>query len=174
MGQPRKLGAKSEDRAKCPKKCPAHAHNVQMRWQMRAMRNRMCSHLEVGSLDAHSLSRGDDTGEHTSESIEASLLAGRHHLRDVHAQGSVGVARADTVGDRVIHGSGVQVLHAVTLGHGRRRQMVAHHLQQGLAAGSHSDNKEYSDTHAETDQPSIQRKENVKTSRSNALVALLA
>jgi hypothetical protein len=42
------------------------------------------------------------------------------------------VASANGVGALVVHGTFVEVLHAVPLGLDRRRQMAHHHLEQSL------------------------------------------
>jgi len=52
----------------------------------------------VGALDADLLAGLDDAGEDTAESVEAALVVGGDHLRDVHHEGTVGVALADTLG----------------------------------------------------------------------------
>jgi len=86
----------------------------------------------VRTHDTDGGTSGDLTGEHTTESVEASLFGGRNHLGDVHHERTVLVASTDTLGARIVHGTGVQVLDTVSLGDGRGRKVVDNHLEKSI------------------------------------------
>eukprot|EP01137_Pigoraptor_chileana_P031526 Opistho-2@19439 len=87
----------------------------------------------VGSHEAHLLASGDNSREDTSESVETALVRGGHHLRDVHHERCLGVARADTNGSLVVHGAFVEELAAVLLRRGGRREMDRNHLKERIS-----------------------------------------
>ena len=70
---------------------------------------------EVGSHDPALLTSGNNTGEDTAKSVESSLVGGRHHLRDVHHQGSGGVTVLDAHAGKIVRGSLVQKLGSLKL-----------------------------------------------------------
>ncbi|KAK1256398.1 hypothetical protein MKX07_008657 [Trichoderma sp. CBMAI-0711] len=89
----------------------------------------------VGALDADLEAGADDTGEDTTEGVEAALVGGGHHLGDVEHERSLRVAVTDTNGGLVVHGTLVQGLDTVLLGGDGRGQVEDHHLQQGVGSG---------------------------------------
>lgn len=95
----------------------------------------------VGTLDADLLTGLDGTGEDTTESVETTLIGGRHHLGDVEHKvglGGVGLTVTDGGEDLVVLRTLVQGLGTVLLGSLGGRQVENHHLQQGVGGGQES------------------------------------
>eukprot|EP00298_Acanthocystis_sp_HF-20_P006999 c16715_g1_i1.p2 GENE.c16715_g1_i1~~c16715_g1_i1.p2 ORF type:complete len:284 (-),score=-98.59 c16715_g1_i1:362-1213(-) len=88
----------------------------------------------VGAHNSDLLTSGNGTREDTTESVEATLVGSRHHLRNVHHEGTVGIAGLDGHGGLIIHRTFVQVLNTISLSLARGRQMRANHLKQGVGA----------------------------------------
>mmetsp|Transcript_42537 Transcript_42537/g.101379 ORF Transcript_42537/g.101379 Transcript_42537/m.101379 type:complete len:426 (+) Transcript_42537:1066-2343(+) len=88
--------------------------------------------LVVRTLDSHLLSRGNGAREHAAKGVEAALVRGGNHLGDVHHQRACRIAAANAVGRRIIHGTLVQVLHAVLLGLPGGGQLGHDHAQQSV------------------------------------------
>merc|ERR1719430_209361 len=89
----------------------------------------------VGSHDPALLPGGDLASEHTTESVEPSLVRGGDHLTHVHHQRTVGVASLDGHTSLIVGGSFVQQLGSVLLSSDRRGQVDDNHLEHGLASG---------------------------------------
>lgn len=92
----------------------------------------------VGALDADLKTGADGTGEDTSEGVETTLVGGRHHLRHVKHERTLGVTVTDGDGSSVIRGTLVQGLDTVPLGGNGRGEVENHHLQQGVGSGQES------------------------------------
>lgn len=92
----------------------------------------------VGALDADLEAGADGTGENTAEGVETALIGGRHHLRDVQHEGTLGVAVTDTDGTLVVHGTLVESLGTVLLGGDGRRKVQNHHLKETVSGGKES------------------------------------
>jgi hypothetical protein len=75
----------------------------------------LLSGLIVGSLDANLLSRLAGTGEDTTESIETTLIGGRHHLGNVQHERTTGVTVTDSNGTLVVKRTLVERLGAILL-----------------------------------------------------------
>mmetsp|Transcript_1719 Transcript_1719/g.2053 ORF Transcript_1719/g.2053 Transcript_1719/m.2053 type:complete len:574 (+) Transcript_1719:18-1739(+) len=96
---------------------------------------RLLARLVVRSHDAYLLSSGDLSREYTSEGVEASLVGGGNHLRNVHTKRSSigGITSTDSSGGGVIQRSFVKGINTVGLGLGGRRKMKHNHLQNGVS-----------------------------------------
>ena len=89
----------------------------------------------VGTHDAALHTSGNPSGEDTTESVETSFVGGRYHFRDVHHQGSVGVAVLDTHSSFIFMWSFIQHLHTIGLSCCRWWQVDGNHLKKSLTSG---------------------------------------
>lgn len=88
----------------------------------------------VRALDADLETGADGTREDTTESVEAALIGGRHHLGDVKHERSFGVAVTDTNAGLVVGRTFVQGLSAVFLGSDGGWEVEHHHFNKGIGS----------------------------------------
>mmetsp|Transcript_7859 Transcript_7859/g.18043 ORF Transcript_7859/g.18043 Transcript_7859/m.18043 type:complete len:263 (+) Transcript_7859:1073-1861(+) len=94
----------------------------------------LAANLVVLALDPHLLARGNGAAEDTAKCVETTLVACGHHLGHVHHQRSVRLASTDGISGFVIHGTLVQILHAVLLCLPGRRKLCDYHGQQRVSS----------------------------------------
>ncbi|KAI6769124.1 hypothetical protein HG531_010228 [Fusarium graminearum] len=92
----------------------------------------------VGTLDTDLKTGSDGTGEDTTESVESTLIGGRHHLGDVEHERTLGVTVSDTDSSLVIDGTLVESLSTVLLRSRGRRKVENHHLKERVGSGKES------------------------------------
>merc|ERR1712130_787722 len=80
------------------------------------------------------LAGADGSGEHTTESIESSLIGSGHHLGDVQHEGTVGIASGDSLSALIIIRTLVQGGDTVLLGLHRGRQVKHQHLKKSVTS----------------------------------------
>jgi len=90
--------------------------------------------LVVGTENTDLLSSLNTSREHTSESVEATLVVGGHHLGDVHHEGTVRVTVLDTDSGLIVHVTSVQVLNTVLLGFHGGRQVHNDHFKKSITS----------------------------------------
>jgi hypothetical protein len=90
--------------------------------------------LVVGTHDSDLLSRGDGSGENSTESEESSLIGGWHHLGDVEHKGTLGVAVSDTFSTGIILGTFVEESDSVLLGGLGGWEMENHHFKKSISS----------------------------------------
>ena len=76
---------------------------------------------------------GDGAGEDAAEGVEAALVRGGDHLRDVHHERGVGVAVRHALADLVVDRALVELARAVFAGGNRRREVDGDHLEERVA-----------------------------------------
>merc|ERR1719217_1752635 len=85
------------------------------------------------TLDPYLLACRASAGEDAAESIEPALVRRRNHLRDVHHQRTVDIARSNTLCTLIVMRALVQRTHAVLLSLHRGRQLRHEHPHQSVA-----------------------------------------
>ena len=73
----------------------------------------LVARLVVGALGTYVVPSSNGSTEHTTESVESTLVTCGHHLGDIHHQGTCGIAHSDGVGCLIVQGSLVQILNTV-------------------------------------------------------------
>lgn len=89
----------------------------------------------VRALNADLKTGTDGTGENTTESVETTLIGGRHHLGDVKHERTLGIAVTDSDGVLIVMRTLVKSLHTVLLGSDRRGKVENHHLKKSVGSG---------------------------------------
>mmetsp|Transcript_9706 Transcript_9706/g.14714 ORF Transcript_9706/g.14714 Transcript_9706/m.14714 type:complete len:323 (+) Transcript_9706:1365-2333(+) len=90
----------------------------------------------VRSQNANLLASGNLSGEHTSETVETSLIGSGNHLRNVHTKRSTvtGVTVPDGGSGGIIKRSVVEGIDTVLLGLSRGRKVKHNHLQNSVSS----------------------------------------
>jgi len=70
----------------------------------------------VGTHDADLLTSADGSRKDTTESVEATLIRGGHHLGDVEHEGTIGITGSDSLGTDIIERTLIEELDTVALG----------------------------------------------------------
>lgn len=109
----------------------------------------------VGAHDAGLHAGADLSGEDAAESVEAALIGGWYHFRDVHHKRSLGIAVLDADGGLIIKRTLVQHFHTVALGCGRGWQMDGNHLEKGVTSGQPLTNDSWKEQTSDIDKAQI-------------------
>lgn len=99
----------------------------------------------VWSLDTDLETGADSSGEDTTESVETTLIGGRHHLGDVQHERSLRIAVTDTLAELIVGWTLVESLGTVSLGSDWGWQVENDHLQESISSWqelSHDDLEE--------------------------------